>query len=87
MNHINIFALGGLDENGKKLLHFGNIWWKRRKQKIYVINSGAKVPINSSNKIDTLIPNFNYLIKTRMLYKAFLLLMLKMIHLVHFHDY
>nr|WP_235745031.1 hypothetical protein [Mycoplasmopsis agalactiae] len=87
MNHINIFALGGLDENGKNCYILETFDEKGENKKIYVINSGAKVPINSSNKIDTLIPNFNYLIKTRMLYKAFLLLMLKMIHLVHFHDY
>ncbi len=38
---------------------------KGENKKIYVINSGAKIPINSNNKIDTLIPNFNYLIKNK----------------------
>lgn len=65
MNHINIFALGGLDENGKNCYILETFDEKGENKKIYVINSGAKVPINSSNKIDTLIPNFNYLIKNK----------------------
>nr|WP_318032711.1 hypothetical protein [Mycoplasmopsis bovis] len=65
MNHINIFALGGLDENGKNCYVFETFDDKGENKKIYVINSGAKIPINSNNKIDTLIPNFNYLIKNK----------------------
>ncbi|WP_029608481.1 MBL fold metallo-hydrolase RNA specificity domain-containing protein [Mycoplasma simbae] len=59
MNHINIFALGGLDENGKNcyVLEYNN--------KIYVINAGTKVPINSKNGVDTLIPDFSYLEKNK----------------------
>ncbi|VEU75576.1 hydrolase [Mycoplasmopsis maculosa] len=57
MNDINIFALGGLDENGKNCYIFE---WN---SKIYVVNSGTKIPINSNNGIDTLIPNFSYLEK------------------------
>lgn len=59
MNHLNIFALGGLDENGKNcyILEFND--------EIYIINSGAKIPINSSNGVDTLIPDFTYLEKNK----------------------
>ncbi|VEU60518.1 putative hydrolase [Mycoplasmopsis bovigenitalium] len=57
MNNINFFALGGLDENGKNcyVLEFNN--------KIFIINAGTKVPINSKNGVDTLIPDFSYLEK------------------------
>ncbi|MEE3928319.1 ribonuclease J [Mycoplasmopsis ciconiae] len=59
MPHINIFALGGLDENGK------NCYVLRSDDDIFVINSGAKVPISSYNGVDTLIPDFNYLINNK----------------------
>ncbi|WP_373597949.1 ribonuclease J [Metamycoplasma equirhinis] len=57
MNKINFFALGGLDENGK------NAYVLEIKNKIFIINSGTKVPINSHNGIDTLICNYEYLEK------------------------
>ncbi|ADN69351.1 ribonuclease J [Mycoplasmopsis fermentans] len=57
MNHINIFALGGLDENGKNCYVF------EFNDDIYIINSGTKIPINSNNGVDTLIPSFEYLEK------------------------
>ncbi|UUD35398.1 ribonuclease J [Mycoplasmopsis caviae] len=59
MNHINIFALGGLDENGKNcyVFEFNN--------DIYIINVGTKIPINSNNGVDTLIPSFDYLEKNK----------------------
>lgn len=59
MTDVNIFALGGLDENGKNCYVF------EYNNKIYIINSGTKIPINSTNGIDTLIPNFDYLVKHR----------------------
>ncbi|EFF41684.1 ribonuclease J [Mycoplasmopsis alligatoris] len=55
MNHLNLFALGGLDENGK------NMYVLEYNNEIYIINSGAKIPITSTNGVDTLIPNFEYL--------------------------
>ncbi|VEU76993.1 MBL fold metallo-hydrolase RNA specificity domain-containing protein [Mycoplasmopsis columbina] len=58
-NHINLFALGGLDENGK------NCYVLEYNDKIYIINSGTKIPINSNNGVDTLIPSFDYLIKNK----------------------
>ncbi|BAP00807.1 hypothetical protein MCAL160_0059 [Mycoplasmopsis californica HAZ160_1] len=59
MNHINIFALGGLDENGKNCYIF------EFNEKIYIVNTGTKVPINSKNGVDTLIPDFTYLEKNQ----------------------
>ncbi|WP_027120816.1 MBL fold metallo-hydrolase RNA specificity domain-containing protein [Mycoplasmopsis lipofaciens] len=57
MNNINIFALGGLYENGK------NCYVIEYNEKIYIINSGTKIPINTNNGVDTLIPSFDYLVK------------------------
>ncbi|WP_412031541.1 ribonuclease J [Metamycoplasma buccale] len=57
MDKINFFALGGLDENGK------NSYVLEINNKIFIINSGTKVPINSHNGIDTLICNYEYLEK------------------------
>ncbi|WP_036463630.1 MBL fold metallo-hydrolase RNA specificity domain-containing protein [Mycoplasmopsis sturni] len=57
MDQINIFALGGQDENGK------NCYVLEHNDNIFIINSGVKVPINSNNGVDTLIPNFSYLSK------------------------
>lgn len=57
MSKINFFALGGLDENGK------NSYILEIDQKIFILNFGTKVPINSHNGIDTLICNFDYLEK------------------------
>ncbi|QSF13398.1 ribonuclease J [Mycoplasma sp. Mirounga ES2805-ORL] len=59
MNHINFFALGGLDENGK------NCYVLEFNERIFIINSGAKIPINSQNGVDTLIPTFDYLEKNK----------------------
>ncbi|ADE19587.1 ribonuclease J [Mycoplasma crocodyli] len=59
MNHINLFALGGLDENGK------NMYVLEFNDEIFIINSGAKIPISSTNGVDTLIPNFEYLEKNK----------------------
>lgn len=55
MADINIFALGGQDENGKNsyAVEVGN--------DIFLINSGIKVPIGESNGIDWIIPDYNYL--------------------------
>ncbi|UUD36003.1 ribonuclease J [Mycoplasmopsis citelli] len=57
MEQINIFALGGQDENGKNCYVF------EYNSSIYIINSGVKIPINSSNGVDALIPDFSYLVK------------------------
>ncbi|BAP39379.1 ribonuclease J [Metamycoplasma canadense] len=57
MNKVNFFALGGLDENGK------NSYVLEINEKLFIINSGTKVPINSHNGIDTLICNYDFLEK------------------------
>ncbi|AXE61085.1 ribonuclease J [[Mycoplasma] phocae] len=57
MNKINFFALGGLDENGK------NAYVLEINGKLFIINSGTKVPINAHNGIDTLICNYEFLEK------------------------
>ena len=55
MADINIFALGGQDENGK------NSYAIEVGKDIFLINSGIKVPIGESNGIDWIIPDYNYL--------------------------
>lgn len=55
MKDINIFALGGQDENGKNayVFEFDN--------DIYMVNAGIKVPIGKSNGVDGIIAEFEYL--------------------------
>ncbi|UUM19952.1 MULTISPECIES: ribonuclease J [unclassified Mycoplasma] len=57
MQQVNIFALGGQDENGKNCYVF------EHNSNIFIVNSGVKIPINSSNGVDALIPDFSYLEK------------------------
>lgn len=52
---VNFYALGGQDENGK------NCFCLEINNKIFVVNAGGKIPINSNYGIDTIIPNFNFL--------------------------
>lgn len=59
MSHVNFFALGGLDENGK------NCYVIETENDIFIINAGAKVPINTTYGVDTLIPDFSYLEKNK----------------------
>ena len=55
MANINIFALGGQDENGK------NNYVLEIENDIYVINSGIKVPINNRHGVDGIISDISYL--------------------------
>lgn len=55
MANINIFALGGQDENGK------NNYVLEVEKDIYVINSGIKVPINNRHGVDGIISDITYL--------------------------
>ncbi|SYV96897.1 hydrolase, partial [Mycoplasmopsis edwardii] len=59
MENVRIFALGGQDENGKNSYVFAH------EEDLYVINAGVKVPINSQNGVDTLIPDFTHLEKNK----------------------
>jgi ribonuclease J len=72
MANINIFALGGQDENGKNSMVIEN------EEDIYLINAGLKVPINNLNGIDGIIPNFEYLIKNKNRIKG--------VFITHAHD-
>ncbi len=72
MANINIFALGGQDENGK------NCFIIEVDDNIFVVNSGIKVPINNRYGIDGIIPDFTYLIKHQK--------NLKGIFITHAHD-
>lgn len=55
MSKFQITALGGIDENGK------NCYVLETENDIFIINTGAKIPINSNNGIDTIIPDFSWL--------------------------
>lgn len=72
MANINIFALGGQDENGKNSLVI------EYEKEIFVVNAGLKIPINNLNGIDGIIPSFEYLIKNKERIKG--------IFITHGHD-
>lgn len=59
MEKVNIFALGGQDENGK------NCYVLDYDDSLYIVNAGVKIPINMSNGVDTLIPDFSFLEKNK----------------------
>ena len=72
MADINIFALGGQDENGKNCLVI------EYEKEIFVVNVGLKIPINNLNGIDGIIPSFEYLVKNKERIKG--------IFITHGHD-
>ncbi|MXR13713.1 ribonuclease J [Mycoplasma flocculare] len=55
MAKISFFALGGQDENGK------NCYILEIDDNIFILNSGAKIPLDSSIGIDTIIADFTYI--------------------------
>ncbi|MDJ1646292.1 ribonuclease J [Mycoplasma phocimorsus] len=55
MSKFQITALGGVDENGK------NCYVLEVDNDIFIINTGAKIPVNSNNGVDTIIPDFSWL--------------------------
>ena len=59
MSKIKIFALGGLNENGK------NMYVVNVDGEIFVFDAGLKYDNDSNLGIDYIIPNFDYLIKNR----------------------
>ncbi len=65
---IHIFALGGLDEEGKNLLVV------RIGEEIYVINAGAKTPDKTMPGIDYVIPQYDYLVENKDKIRAYVLL-------------
>ena len=72
MSKIKIFALGGLNENGK------NMYVVNVDEEIYVFDAGLKYDNDINLGIDYIIPNFDYLIKNRKKIKG--------IFLTHGHD-
>ncbi|WKX02496.1 ribonuclease J [Candidatus Mycoplasma mahonii] len=72
MANINIFALGGQDENGK------NTYVIELENDIYVINAGMKVPVNNLYGIDGIIADTSYLLNRKDRIKG--------IFLTHTHD-
>ena len=72
MANINIFALGGQDENGKNSLVV------ELEKDIYLINAGIKVPVNNRNGIDGIIPEFQYVVERKDRVKG--------LFLTHAHD-
>jgi ribonuclease J len=59
MSKIKIFALGGLNENGK------NLYVVNVDKQIFVFDAGLKYDNDLNLGIDYIIPNFDYLIKNR----------------------
>ena len=53
---VRIFALGGLDENGK------NMYVVEINDDIFVLEAGMKYPESSMPGIDIIIPDYTYLI-------------------------
>ena len=72
MSKIKIFALGGLNENGK------NMYVVKVNEDIFVFDAGLKYDNDINLGIDYIIPNFDYLIKNRKNIKG--------IFLSHGHD-
>ncbi len=63
---IKIFALGGLDENGK------NMYVIEINDDIFVIEAGLKYPDRTSPGIDFIIPRYDYLVERKSRIKAYI---------------
>ena len=59
MSKIKIFALGGLNENGK------NMYVVKVNNDIFVLDAGLKYDNDINLGIDYIIPNIDYLVKNR----------------------
>ncbi len=59
MSQVRIFALGGLDEDGK------NMYVVEVEQSIFVIEAGLKYPDTDQHGIEMIIPDFKYLIENK----------------------
>ena len=66
-NKVKIFALGGLDENGK------NMYIVEVNEDIFVLEAGMKYPESSMPGIDMVIPDVGYLIKHKDHVKGYLI--------------
>ncbi|NCB33532.1 MAG: MBL fold metallo-hydrolase, partial [Erysipelotrichia bacterium] len=72
MSKVRIFALGGLDEDGK------NMYVVENNDDIYVIECGMKYPEDEQLGIEMVIPDFHYLVENRKRIKG--------IFITHGHD-
>lgn len=72
MNQVRIFALGGLDEDGK------NMYVVEVGQSIFVIEAGLKYPDNDQHGIEMIIPDVRYLVENKHRVKG--------IFITHGHD-
>lgn len=59
MNNTKIFALGGLDENGK------NCYCVEIDDQLYVVNTGLKRPEDAQYGVECIIPDFTYVIENK----------------------
>lgn len=65
--HIHVFALGGLDENGKNLTII------QIDDDIFVLDAGVKHPDKSTPGIDYIIPDYTYLIENKSKIRAYII--------------
>ena len=72
MSKVRIFALGGLDEDGKNML------FVEVNDNIFVIEAGLKYPDSETLGVEFIIPDFNYLIQNKDRVKG--------IFITHAHD-
>lgn len=72
MDQVRIFALGGLDENGK------NMYVVEVNNNIFIIEAGIKYPDSEQLGVEYVIPDFSYLIENKERVKA--------IFITHAHD-
>lgn len=72
MSKVRIFALGGLDEDGKNMLVV------EVNDNIFVIEAGLKYPDSETLGVEFIIPDFNYLIQNKDRVKG--------IFITHAHD-
>ena len=72
MSKVRIFALGGLDEDGKNMLVV------EVDEKIFIIEAGLKYPDSETLGVEFIIPDFTYLIQNKERVKA--------IFITHAHD-
>ncbi len=72
MSKVRIFALGGLDEDGK------NMYVVENNDDIFVIECGLRYPNDENLGVEMIIPDFNYLVKNQKRIKG--------IFITHGHD-
>jgi ribonuclease J len=72
MSQLRVFALGGLDENGK------NMYCIEIDDQIFIVNCGLKIPEDKQFGVECIIPDFTYVLENKDRVKAVIL--------THFHD-